>query len=108
MKIEFLNGEEELPVAAISWPIKKGNNPDFEDHDTQLSVYDGDRLYEVSATECKILNYKSSEYVLDLDLDERFGVLMWRPLFELDIWPEVRDFEPAALKRLREIFEKFD
>jgi hypothetical protein len=103
MKIRAPWSPDLLQVYAISWSRHNKEYSVLEDR-TSFSVLEGDNLTDIYEHECSISSYDLDEFCLmPKSFDDRFLVLMWKPLAESGIWQDLREFDKAAMKRFGDI-----
>ncbi|MEM1078524.1 MAG: hypothetical protein AAGI09_08355 [Pseudomonadota bacterium] len=102
MRVLLKETNEEMLVLAIFWPSSESTIPNPFAKETLFSVYDGHAISEAALGELEVLDPRIENFVLT-DEDERVVMLVWAPLNDTQYWLEVREHEPSALARLKDL-----
>lgn len=103
MKVITPWSKSAVRVYAISW-LRHGKSTHPDDNTTSLSVLENNALSEAYESECVVVDANIDDFVMmPKSFDDRFLVLMWSPLADSGIWPELRDFDNVALKRFMDL-----
>jgi hypothetical protein len=94
--------DEQGQVVLVSW----ANNPTLPAR-TQACFWTGEALRYPHISECEILDRNLDNFVMVPDGFDggRVSAIMYRPLFEADIWVDLVEYDPKAITKMKAIMK---
>lgn len=90
-------------VYAITW-LRHGQENSMLEYNTSFSIFEDGGLSDIYEHDCHILEAELDDFCLmPKSFDDRFFVLMWRPLAEAGIWSDLREFDKSAMSRFENL-----
>ena len=103
MKISVKWSADAIQVYAIIWSRYSDTNSPLSGR-TLFSILEDDHLTDIYEHECDVFNFDLDDFcMMPKDFDDRFLVLMWKPLAESGCWRDLREFKCEAIKKFREM-----